>query len=84
MKRKDKTMNNYTIYGREDCEYCVKAIHLCISKGVSFSFINMTSQAITKEALSQKLNLPVMTVPQVLCNNHYIGGSDALEKHFSA
>lgn len=82
LKRK-QTMNDYIIYGRDDCEFCIKAINLCINNGTSFSFINMTSKDMSKETLSVLLNIPVETVPQVVLGDIYIGGSDALENHFT-
>jgi len=77
-------MCEYTIYGRNDCEYCIKAINLCVHNGTSFSFINMENENISKDQLSNKLNTQISTVPQVLFNQQYIGGSDDLENHFAA
>lgn len=76
--------NNYTIYGRDDCEFCVKAVNLCVRNGASFSFVNMTRNEMTKEVLSELLQVSVRTVPQVLLESRYIGGCDDLEKHFQA
>ncbi|WP_261841494.1 glutaredoxin domain-containing protein [Aliamphritea ceti] len=74
-------MKEFTIYGREDCAFCIKAIHLCLHNGYSFNFINITTAKITKEQLSIKINQPVRTVPQILTGSIYIGGSEDLETH---
>lgn len=76
-------MKKFTIYGREDCGFCIKAIHLCLHKGFSFDFINMIDKNISKEQLSQQLSQPVATVPQILLDDKYIGGSDDLENYLN-
>lgn len=75
-------MQQVKIYGREDCAFCIRAIHTCLHKGLSFSFVNITETGISKADLANMLQQPVETVPQILIGEQYIGGSDDLEKFF--
>lgn len=72
-------MSQYTIYGRPECPYCQRAMQLLDARNLSYTFINMTTEGISKEALSKKLGKPVMTVPQILDGDHYVGGCSDLE-----
>ncbi|MBM7070711.1 GrxA family glutaredoxin [Shewanella sp. 202IG2-18] len=75
-----------TIYGRSGCPYCTRAIqiseHLTKAKqDFSFEYIDMITEGISKEALSEKLNVPVRTVPQVLVDGNHVGGCTEYEQY---
>lgn len=73
-----------TIYGRSSCPYCSRAIQISehliqTKKDFSFEYIDMIAEGISKETLSEKLNVPVRTVPQILVNGEHIGGCTEYE-----
>ena len=75
-----------TIYGRPGCPYCVRAEQIARylkehRDDFSFEYIDMPSAGLTKEMLSQQLETPVRTVPQVLLDGTLIGGCDEFEAY---
>ena len=75
-----------TIYGRSGCPYCSRAIQISeqltqAKKGFSFEYIDMIAQNISKEALSEKLNVSVRTVPQILVDGKHVGGCTEYEQY---
>ncbi|MBE8166937.1 MAG: GrxA family glutaredoxin [Shewanella sp.] len=78
-----------TIYGRPGCPYCSRAIQISEQlgkqhKGFSFDYIDMFADGISKEALSEKLNVPVRTVPQVVVDGNHVGGCTEFEQYVIA
>lgn len=73
-------MNKINIYTTITCPYCVKAKKLLSTLGLTYTEYNVDEsfEEMTKE-LSEKFNKTVMTVPQIIINEHYIGGYDDLE-----
>lgn len=74
-------MNKITIYTSEMCPYCIKAKKLLKMLNLDFEEINSDGNFDEMcESLSQKFNRPgISTVPQIIINDHYIGGYDDLE-----
>ena len=74
-------MNKITIYTSEMCPYCIKAKKLLNTLNLDFEEINSDGNFDEMcESLSQKFNRPgISTVPQIIINDHYIGGYDDLE-----
>lgn len=74
-------MNKITIYTSEMCPYCIKAKKLLKILNLDFEEINSDGNFDEMcESLSQKFNRPgISTVPQIIINDHYIGGYDDLE-----
>lgn len=74
-------MNKITIYTSEMCPYCIKAKKLLKMLNLDFEEINSDGNFDGMcESLSQKFNRPgISTVPQIIINDHYIGGYDDLE-----
>ncbi|MGB0894973.1 MAG: GrxA family glutaredoxin [Parashewanella sp.] len=75
-----------TVYGRSGCPYCTRAVQICEllkskRNDFSFDYIDMIAEGISKEALSEKLNVDVRTVPQVMLDDQYIGGCTEFEQH---
>lgn len=77
-------MNKIDIYTSQTCPYCVKAKKLLsmlkleyTEHNVDNSFDEMCNE------LSEKYNQPgISTVPQIIINDHYIGGYDDLENMY--
>lgn len=74
-------MSKIDIYTTTTCPYCVKAKKLLSILGLTYTEHNVDESfdEMTKE-LSEKFNKIVMTVPQIIINEHYVGGYDDLEK----
>lgn len=77
----------YTIYGKENCEYCEKAKTLLENEGIEFEYVEV-GKGITKEELIRKcseFNVVPKTVPQIFkvssTKTVYIGGyTDLVEE----
>ena len=74
-------MNKITIYTSTTCPYCVKAKRLLKMLNLDFEEINCDDNFDEMCAnLSEKYNQPcISTVPQIIINDHYVGGYDDLE-----
>lgn len=71
---KGNSMERVTIYGRMSCGFCVRAKQLCEQKNLDHKFVDMIGEGISKADLAKVLGRPVMTVPQILVGDAYIGG----------
>ncbi|BES72622.1 GrxA family glutaredoxin [Marinobacter nanhaiticus D15-8W] len=67
-------MERVTIYGRMSCGFCVRAKLLCEQKNLDHKFVDMIGEGISKADLARTLGKPVMTVPQIVVGDAYIGG----------
>ncbi len=72
-------MNKIEIYTSNTCPYCIKAKKLLnilgldyIETDVSNAFEEMAAE------LEKRFNKKVMTIPQIIINDKYIGGFDDL------
>ena len=75
-------MAKVTVYYRDFCPYCVRAINLLKSKGVDFQQINAGMDAEKKREMLQR-SQGGTTFPQIFINDDHIGGCDdmmALER----
>ncbi len=74
-------MNHITIYTSEMCPYCIKAKKLLKMLNLNFEEINVDNNFDEMyEKLNEKYNQKgISTVPQIIINDHYIGGYDDLE-----
>ena len=67
-----------TIYGRDNCSYCKRAVELAKQlKGHGYGdyeYIDITSAGINKETLSNQVGTPVDTIPQIFIHGEHIGG----------
>ena len=74
-------MNKITIYTSTTCPYCVKAKRLLKMLNLDFEEINCDDNFDEMCAnLSEKYNQPcISTVPQIIINDHDVGGYDDLE-----
>lgn len=69
-------MEQVTIYGRSSCGFCARAISLCESRNMPFTWVNMIEHDMTKADIADKIGRPVHTVPQILVGDKYVGGYD--------
>lgn len=69
-------MPKIVIYSTSICPYCLMAKRLLEKKGVSYTEINIDSQAGLREEMVQKTQR--RTVPQIFIGNVHVGGFDEL------
>lgn len=67
------------IFGRSKCPYCTRAIELSQKLesehyDISFRYIDIHAEGITKEDLEKTVGKPVETVPQIFIDEQHIGG----------
>ena len=75
-------MANVTVYYRDFCGFCARAISLLESKGVDFEKINAGMDVQKKQEMIQRSN-GGRTFPQIFIDDVHIGGCDdmmALER----
>jgi glutaredoxin 1 len=75
-----------TIYGKENCSFCKRAVNLCERKEFDYQYLSLVEEVsnpdkeVTKFDLEIKLDSPVRTVPQILVEidgkEEHIGGFD--------
>lgn len=79
------------IFGKEACPFCVKAKDLseklCSAvPDVSYRYIDIRNEGITKADLEAKAGKEVRTVPQIFADDDHIGGFSEFEvyvkRHF--
>ncbi|HHX8003666.1 TPA: GrxA family glutaredoxin [Escherichia coli] len=75
------------IYGRDNCSYCKRAVELAKQlKGHGYGdyeYIDITTAGIDKEKLSEIVDKPIETIPQVLIDGQPIGGYTELAAYVS-
>lgn len=69
-------MNTIEVYSKEWCPYCTKAKSLLKSKDISYSEIDVTSDATGEQEMIERSQR--RTVPQIFVNGESIGGYDDL------
>lgn len=75
-------MAKVTIYTREFCGYCARAVRLLKDKGVDFEQIDAGMDTAKRKEMIQRAN-GASTYPQIFIGNEHIGGCDdmfALER----
>ncbi len=73
------------IYSKDNCKFCVEAKYLLEKKGFEYTELSAVDQRDALiERVTEATGKPPMTVPQIFINGEYIGGHDALVKHFAA
>ncbi len=69
-----------TIYGTDNCVYCDRAKQLCISAGVEYRSLDITT--VDKDWLKHKMGFMPRTVPQIFFDKDYVGGFTELKMFF--
>ena len=75
-------MPKVTIYTRQFCPYCIRAVQLLKQKGVKYTEIDAGMDAKKKQEMIKRSN-GGRTFPQIFIGDTHIGGSDdmmALER----
>lgn len=70
-------MAHVTVYYRDFCPYCTRAISLLRKKGTDFEKINAGMDAEKKREMIQRSN-GARTFPQIFINDEHIGGCDEM------
>lgn len=68
-------MAKVTIYTREFCGYCARALRLLKDKGVEFEQIDAGMDAAKRKEMIQRAG-GASTYPQIFIDGEHIGGSD--------
>ncbi len=65
-----------TIYGRDNCSYCVKAKSAAETYGLKYEYINVDHGDAKVKLLERTdaLGITVTTVPQIFRHGKYVGG----------
>lgn len=74
-KREDPRMAKVTIYTRQFCPYCTRAVALLKDKKADFTEIDAGMDAAKREEMIQRSN-GGKTFPQIFVGNTHIGGCD--------
>ena len=72
-------MNNIEIYTSQTCPYCIKAKKLLKTLGLEYKETEVTESFDEMAAnFEARFNKKVMTIPQIVINDKYVGGFDDL------
>ncbi|MFT6103238.1 MAG: glutaredoxin 1 [Granulosicoccus sp.] len=74
-------MSHFTIFGRPDCGYCVRAKQLLEQNEQDMRWIDIQAEGISKADLEKTIGKPVETVPQIFHGKAYIGGYTELVEY---
>lgn len=74
-------MQRFTVFGRPDCGFCVRAKQLLEKRDFAFRWIDINAEGITKADLEKTIGRPVETVPQVFHGQQHIGGFTELDAY---
>jgi glutaredoxin 3 len=74
-KREDSRMAKVTIYTRQFCPYCSRAVALLKDKKAEFTEIDAGMDAAKREEMVQRSN-GGKTFPQIFVGDKHIGGCD--------
>ncbi len=74
-------MARFTIFGRPDCGYCVRAKQLLEINEFEMKWIDIQAEGISKADLEKTIGKPVETVPQIFHGNNHIGGYTELAEY---
>jgi glutaredoxin 1 len=67
-------MSRFTIFGRPDCGYCVRAKQLLEQNEQDMRWIDIQAEGISKADLEKTIGKPVETVPQIFHGKTHVGG----------
>lgn len=72
----------FTVFGRENCPYCVRAKEFLKSRGLEFSYKDVMEDEVffmqMSEWVKEATGAPPKTVPQIFLDDTYVGGYDDL------
>ena len=75
-------MDTFTIYGKENCQFCVRAKRLLEFRGLEYTEVKLLDQ-VDIDTLKVRIkesgsDAEIKSVPQVFCGDEYIGGYNEL------
>ena len=76
-------MGQYTIFGRDDCGYCVRAKQLLGKHSYEVNWVDIQKEGISKADLEKTIGKPVLTVPQIFHGQEYVGGYTELAEYLA-
>jgi glutaredoxin 1 len=74
-------MSHFTIFGRPDCGYCVRAKQLLEQNDQNMRWVDIQAEGISKADLEKTIGKPVETVPQIFHGKIYVGGYTELAEY---
>ncbi len=74
-------MDRFTVFGRPGCGFCVRAKEVLESRQLSFLYVDIHKEGISKADLEKTVGRPVETVPQIFHGKKYIGGYTELDAY---
>lgn len=77
------TEPRYTIYGKEQCSYCVAAKQALDARDLPYDYHDVMVDLDRRTEMINRVPVPVRTVPQILLGDEYIGGYTELVMTFS-
>lgn len=77
----------YSVFGRENCPYCVRAKELLTDKGLNFEYLDVGADEVEflkmNTWVTEATGYPARSVPQIFLDGAYIGGHDKLVETFN-
>jgi len=80
------TTKTALVYGKSNCPNCTSAKLLLEKNNYVIDYVSLDDAEARKEFYAktqEELGNPVMSVPQIWCNNQYIGGYQALIEYIA-
>ena len=77
-------MQRFTVFGRPDCGYCVRAKQLLQAKKYEFRWVDINAEGISKADLEKTVGKRVDTVPQIFHGQQHIGGFTELNHYIDS
>ncbi len=77
-------MQRFTVFGRPDCGFCVRAKQLLDNKDYEYRWIDINKEGITKADLEKTIGRPVETVPQIFHGQQHVGGFTELNEYVNS
>jgi Glutaredoxin and related proteins len=77
----------FTVFGKENCPYCVKAKALLQSRMLEFTYKDVKEDEVffmqMNTWVTEATGAPARTVPQIFVDKEYIGGHDDLVEYLN-
>ena len=80
MKREEEQGEEFVVYGKPKCQFCVKAKTLLESKGLAYTYVEI-GRDISLGEFFHVIGEEVRTVPQIMVDKHLIGDYNSLIRY---
>lgn len=67
------------IYGQDGCNWCKRAVALCLKNNYAFEYLDMSARPHLREDFNKRTR-GAQSVPQIFVGNIHIGGHDDLRE----